>query len=98
MPDEITMITIDNMKIGIIGLTRIIDEVKAMKLSDENKLQDVLLEKMKTSNYVPDSREKEYAVALLNQYKKSLGIPVEEAEVIVMSSAFSDLGVMLVIN
>ena len=78
MPDNITMITIDKVKIGLIGLTSIIDEVKSMKLANENKIREVLLEMVKSQNYVPDIKQNEYANALLKYYKKCIGLPVEE--------------------
>ena len=81
MSEDIGKIIVGNQQIGIARLTNIIDEVKAMKLSDEVRLQAILLEKVKINNYVPPSKEKEYAEALLKFHKKSAGIPIEEEDI-----------------
>lgn len=80
MSDEISMINIDGTKIGLIGLVQVIDEIKSITIPNENRLKIILLEKLKIQNYVPPSKEGEYANALLREYKKSMGLPVEEAE------------------
>ncbi|MFZ5517462.1 MAG: thioredoxin family protein [Candidatus Zhuqueibacterota bacterium] len=79
MPEDIAKLIVGNVHIGIAGLNKIIEEVKAMRLSDEAKLQSLLLEKVKVHNYVPPSKENEYAAALLKFYQKSIGIQVETA-------------------
>lgn len=77
MHEDIGKIIVGNVQIGISGLSNIIDEIKAMGFSDEAKLRLHLLEKAKVNNYVPPSKENEYADALLKFYKKSIGIQVE---------------------
>ncbi|MDZ7260933.1 MAG: thioredoxin family protein [candidate division KSB1 bacterium] len=75
MAGDVTMISIGGMKVGLVGLSDIIEEVKAMGLTDDRELKNVILQKVKSQNYVPSSREQEYAHALLKMYKKSLGLP-----------------------
>lgn len=77
MPEDISKINVGNVQIGIAGLNKIIDEVKASQISEEDQLQVILLEKVKINNYVPPSKENEYAAALLKCYKKSIGVQVE---------------------
>jgi len=78
MNEYITQISIRGTKIGLIGLADIIEEVKSLNLTKDTEIKKHLLEKVKIRNYVPDSRKDDYARALLREYKKSIGLPVEE--------------------
>ena len=80
MSDEITMVYVGGIKIGLIGLSDIFEEVKAMNHTDEAEIKNHLLEKLKSQNYIPSFKEKEYAVAVLREYKKSISLPVEDVE------------------
>lgn len=80
MANDISMINIGGMKIGLVGLTHVIEEIKALGIMDDKKLKNILFEKIKSQNYVPSSREEDYAKALLKEYKKSIGLPVKEEE------------------
>jgi len=77
MYEEITIISINEIKIGLIGLGDVFDNVKKMNLSDESELKNQLLEQVRMQNYVPDSRADDYAQGLLREYKKFVGLPVE---------------------
>lgn len=77
MSEEVTMVSIGGMKIGLIGLSEIFATLKQMKLSDESEIKKQLLAQVKIQNYVPDSRTEEYAQVLLREYKKFAGLPVE---------------------
>ncbi|MBN1349313.1 thioredoxin family protein [candidate division KSB1 bacterium] len=78
MSQEIVKIIIGNQRIGIAGLKEIFDAIKSMQLHGDASIRAILLEKVKRSNYVSPSMEKEYADALLKFYKKSIGIQVED--------------------
>lgn len=78
MNEYITQISIRGTKIGLIGLADIIEEVESLNLTKDTEIKKHLLEKVKIRNYVPDSRKDDYARALLREYKKSIGLPVEE--------------------
>ena len=78
MNEDITQISIRGTKIGLIGLADIIEEVESLNLTKDTEIKKHLLEKVKIRNYVPDSRKDDYARALLREYKKSIGLPVEE--------------------
>ena len=80
MSDEITMVYVGGIKIGLIGLSDIFEEVKAMNYTDEAEIKNHLIEKVKSQNYVPSFREEDYASAVLRKYKKSIGLPVENIE------------------
>lgn len=79
MSEEVTMVSIGGMQIGLIGLSEIFATLKKMNLSDESEIKKQLLEQVKTENYVPDSKSEQYTQALLRQYKKYVGLPVETA-------------------
>ena len=77
MSEEITMVSIGGAKIGLIGLSDIFENIKQQNLSDDAALKDQLLQQVRVQNYVPDSRAEDYATALLREYKKFAGLPVE---------------------
>ncbi len=91
MSEEITIISIEGIKIGLIGLGDVFDNVKKMNLSDESELKNQLLEQVRVQNYVPDSRADDYAQTLLREYKKFAGLPVEK---VVEKAAFPTIRIL----
>jgi small redox-active disulfide protein 2 len=91
MSDEITAINIDGQRIGLIGLSDIFINLKAMNLIDDSEISQQLIEQVKIQNYVPDSRIDDYAQALLREYKKFAGLPVEP---VVEKSAFPTIRIL----
>jgi len=81
MSHDVTMVNIGGTRIGLVGLKEIFEQVKELNITDEEVLKDKLLEKVKSQNYVPPSREEEYRKALLREYKRALGLSVEEEEI-----------------
>jgi hypothetical protein len=65
-----TKIQVGSNLIGIIEFPRIMDDVEAMGLEDEDQLRSHLLKEMKRYNYVPVKFEDEYADALLLEFRK----------------------------
>ena len=63
-------INVDGYGIAIVGLTEIINEVRKLGLTDEDKIKKELLERVKKRNWVPDSAQASYAAALFAEYKK----------------------------
>jgi small redox-active disulfide protein 2 len=80
MSDKISYLIIGGHKIGLNGLTDILDAVKAMQLLDETEIKELLLEKIKAENYVPPSREEDYQNAIYREFKKAIGEPIEAVE------------------
>ena len=78
MTDNISMINVKGTQIGIIGLIEILEEVKAMQLQEECEIKKNLLKRAKYQNYIPKSQEEDYGRSLCNEYRKSLGLSVEE--------------------
>jgi len=77
MSEEVTMVTIAGYRIGLIGLSEIFENLKQKNLSDDSALKEQLLQQVRVQNYVPDSRAEDYANAILREYKKFAGLPVE---------------------
>ncbi len=73
-------ITVRGQRIGIIGLSEAIEETKILHQTNDIEIKEFLLDKIKAQNYVPDTRAEDYAHALLKEYKKAIGLPVEEYE------------------
>ena len=77
MSEEITQLNIAGQKIGFFGLSEILKNLQQKNLSDDAELKQQLLQHVRMLNYVPDSRSEDYAQALLREYKKFVGLPVE---------------------
>lgn len=91
MSEEITQLNIAGQKIGLIGLSEIFETLKQKNLSDEAELKKELLQQVRAHNYVPDSRAEDYAIALLREYKKLAGLPVE---LVAEKSAFPTIRIL----
>lgn len=91
MSEEVTTVSIGGTKIGLIGLSEIFATLKQMKLSDESEIINQLLEQVRVQNYVPDSRAEDYANAILREYKKFAGLPVEK---VVEKTAFPTIRIL----
>ena len=72
-PDKITTkrILVDGKETGIDQLDWIIAEVRKLNLADDTAITEELLKRTKALNYVPTKKIKEYAEALLKEYKKA---------------------------
>ena len=68
--DESAKIWVSGVNVGIKDWGKIVSEVKAMKLKNDDKVADELLKRVKASDFVPKSKEKEYRAALLEKYKE----------------------------
>jgi len=77
---EIKRINIKGKQIGVIGLSETFEELKNSQISDENRLKEYLLQKVKEHNYVPAPAEDDYKVALYKEYRRFLGETIEEEE------------------
>ena len=80
MSEKITQITVGGQRVGIVGLSEAIEETKSLPNVDDAEIAKILLDKIRTSNYVPDFRTEDYARALFREYQKAIGLPMEESE------------------
>jgi hypothetical protein len=60
----------DGSSVGIRNLAAILSEVAGLELTNSQSLRDALLARVKTANYVPSGAEREYASALLREYRR----------------------------
>ncbi|HTY46896.1 MAG TPA: hypothetical protein VMB46_04435 [Methanomassiliicoccales archaeon] len=70
--DETKKIWVAGVNVGISEWGKICQEVLALGLKDDNGLANELLKRVKTRDFVPASKEREYRKALLEEYKKEL--------------------------
>jgi hypothetical protein len=63
-------ILIDGKETGIDQLGWILDEVKKLKLADDNAITEELLKRTTALNYVPTRKKEVYGVALLAEYRR----------------------------
>ncbi len=78
---EVVRIRIGEHETGLVGLQETLAEVAAVAagLSDE-ALTAALIEGVGRRNYIPPSARRKYGIALLREYRKSLGLPVAVEE------------------
>jgi hypothetical protein len=65
-------IVIKGSPVGINGLDQIIEELKALDLTDEARIKQELVDRVKAANYVPKSVENDYKEALFRVYRASV--------------------------
>ena len=78
--DTVRQIIINGNLIGILGLDLIFETLKANDPQNDAERSTFLLQKVKERNYVPMAVEKEYASALLEEYKVFLGELAERSD------------------
>ena len=80
MPEDHSLIKINGVKIGVMGLKQALEETYekfGTSFSDE-ELGAELVGKLKKKNYIPAKAEQEHAQAFVREYKKFAGLPVQE--------------------
>lgn len=73
-------ISIGGRGIGIIGLKETLEEVVQFKDKSDEEIKEMLLERLKKQNYIPQNVREEYGKAFLREFKKFTGEEVEEIE------------------
>lgn len=70
-PDKIKtrLVLIDGKETGIDHLDFIFDEVKKLKLTDDNETAAELIKRVNEFNYVPSKKKEQYKEALFGAYK-----------------------------
>jgi len=72
------LISIGGRGIGIIGLKAALEEVAKYKDRPDEEIREMLLERLKKTNYIPENAKEEYGRAFLREFKKFMGEEVEE--------------------
>jgi hypothetical protein len=70
-PDQIKIrkIPIDGKETGLDRLDWILLDVAALGLTDEERVTDEIVKRVKKFNYIPGKKESEYRKALLREYR-----------------------------
>lgn len=77
---EPSYVSIKGMRVGIVGLKQVLEELSTMQGRADEEIADAMLERLKAENYIPTSVVAEYRKAFLREFKKSVGEPVPEEE------------------
>lgn len=77
---EVTQIRVGSQPVGLIGLKAVLEEA-ASTLADrpDDEIQTELVKRVSRRNYIPDRARDEYGTALLREFKRFLGQPVDES-------------------
>ncbi len=76
---EIRLIYVDGVKVGIVGLDQVLEEVAAGHArASEAEVTPVLLERLEKRNYFPAHRRRAYGRALWREFRRHLGLPVAD--------------------
>lgn len=79
---DIKQIILDGYHVGIVGLEEAIKDVSVrLKDASDEEIEKELIKILGKKNYIPKSARRKYGEAFLREYKKSIGISVEEDHV-----------------
>ncbi|MGQ9471698.1 MAG: hypothetical protein ACUVR0_08420 [Candidatus Aminicenantales bacterium] len=67
-PANLKIIRVGESEVGFIGLEKSFRQVYFLKIEDEVKLREKIMEKIKENNFIPPEREVSYGEALLREY------------------------------
>ncbi|MGQ9604446.1 MAG: thioredoxin family protein [bacterium] len=70
---NLRQIIVGGIRVGLVGLDEIFEEVKASNLESDDEIAEMLLELTSKHNYITPSRKEDYRRALLREFKIYLG-------------------------
>ncbi len=76
----VKIIRVGKIQVGLVGLEEAFKKVRRASPGSDKKTADMLLSEIKQNNYVSPASEEGYRKALLRDYKKYFGEPVEIEE------------------
>ena len=76
--ENVTMVRIGGVEIGILDLEETFERVKQLQIQDEGDLKRTILQEIKKANYIPSSKDVEYTEGLFKAYRRHLGEKIEE--------------------
>jgi hypothetical protein len=77
---DYTRVRIGDHEVGILGLKEALEEIASTcQDSPEEAVAAALLDRTAKKNYIPSAARKEYAAALVKEFRKFLGKPVEDS-------------------
>lgn len=76
---NLRQIMVGGIKVGLVGLDEIFNQVKSLGLGSDDEIAEALLDLTSKQNYITPSRKEEYKRALLREFKIYLGqeVPLE---------------------
>jgi len=89
---EPSYITIKGIRVGILGLREVLEELSTRKGRKDKEIADLMLVKLKARNYIPSSVEAEYKATFLREFKKFVGEPVAEEKTSILNIAILGRG------
>lgn len=75
---DVRQIRVAGVKVGIVGLDEILEQVAEESINTDEEIAGRLLDLVRQVNYVLPSKEQEYRQALLREFKRSRGEKVPE--------------------
>ena len=80
--DEIAQIKVGRHRMGMVGLTRILEEVsREFSGRSDDAVSTELIRRLSEHNYIPKKNQKEYGNAFLREFKKFVGQPYEQDKI-----------------
>lgn len=71
-------IRVEDNEVGIVGLKQAISEVaESYDREADGEIRQALVERLSKKNYIPSPAREAYGKALLREFRKELGLPVE---------------------
>jgi hypothetical protein len=70
---RVRQVMINGLPTGITMFDESIAEVKEQNLQNDTEIRAALMKRIRVYNYIPPAVEEEYARALLDEYRKSVG-------------------------
>ncbi|MCX6651510.1 MAG: hypothetical protein NT131_07645 [Methanomassiliicoccales archaeon] len=68
--DEKEMLLVSGTLVKLVGLEKIMEEVRRLKIGQRKQVADELLSRAKKENQIPPGQEKEYRNALMDDYDR----------------------------
>ncbi len=75
---NLRQIMVGGIKVGLVGLDEIFEQVKKSGLDSDEKIAEMLIELTSKQNYITPSRKEDYKRALLREFKVYLGEDVPQ--------------------
>lgn len=76
--EKINRLKVGKHTIGLVGFNAVLDEAAAARLPPDESTARHMLERLRSSNYIPPPAEAEYLEAFLREYRKRLGLAAAE--------------------
>jgi hypothetical protein len=81
MTDDHIRIRVGDYEVGLMGLTRAMEEIAESHAERQDAdVQEALLEKLSKKNYIPSSARRDYGTALVREFRKFKGQPYKDVE------------------